>query len=170
MAAVWRIRKLFASLSARLLVLTIFFVMLAEVLIFAPSAGRYRAMYLQECLADAHLAGLALEATPSGQVSPALEAQLLRHVGAYGINLHIGPFITRMLGNETPPAIDHVFNLDRETPMVMILQAFETIRRDNNAIIRITGRSPSDPSVLVSHHYGGSADAGVFDRLFQAYS
>jgi len=44
MAAVWRIRKLFASLSARLLVLTIFFVMLAEVLIFAPSAGRYRAM------------------------------------------------------------------------------------------------------------------------------
>lgn len=150
MAAVWRIRKLFASLSARLLVLTIFFVMLAEVLIFAPSAGRYRAMYLQERLADAHLAGLALEATPSGQVSPALQAQLLRHVGAYGIDLHLGPLMTRMLGKEAPPAVDHVFNLDRETPMIMILRAFETIRRDDKAIIRITGRSPSDPSVLVS--------------------
>ena len=32
----------------------------------------------------------------------------------------------------------------------MILQAFETIRRDEPTVIRITGRSPSDPSVLVS--------------------
>ena len=123
MAAIRRILKLFAGLSARLLVLTIFFVMLAEVLIFAPSAGRYRAMYLQERLADAHLAGLALEATPSGQVSPALEAQLLRHVGAYGIDIHLGPLMTRMLGNGTPPAVAHVFNLARETPCVMVLQA-----------------------------------------------
>ena len=130
--------------------LTIFFVMLAEVLIFTPSAGRYRAMYLQERRAGAHLAGLALEATPSGQVSPALEAQLLRHVAACGIAVHLGPFMTRMLGNEIPPAIDHVFNLDRETPMVMILRAFEAIRRADKAIIRITRRSPSDPSVLVS--------------------
>jgi signal transduction histidine kinase len=141
---------LFASLSARLLVLTIFFVMLAEVMIFAPSAGRYRAMHLQERLADAHLAGLALEATPSGQVSPVLEAQLLRHVGAYAIDLHLGPLVTRMLGKEELPPIDHVFNLDRETPIIMIMRAFEVIRRDEPTTIRITGRSPSDPSVIVS--------------------
>ncbi len=103
--------------------LTIFFVMLAGVLIFTPSAGRYRTLYLQERQADAHLAGLALEVTPSGQISPALEAQLLRHVGAYEIDVHLGPVMTRMLGNEIQPAIDHVFNLDRETPMVMILRA-----------------------------------------------
>ena len=57
--------------------------------------------------------------------------------------------MTRMLGNETSPAIDHVFNLDRETPMVMILRAFDTIRHNYNAIIRINERAPSDPSVLV---------------------
>lgn len=150
MVAARPIRRLFASLSARLLVLTIFFVMLAEVLIFAPSAGRYRAMYFQERLADAHLAGLALEATPSGEVSPALKAQLLRHVGAYSIDLHLGPLMTRMLAKEAIPTINETYNIDRETPMVMIMRAFDAIMRDKTSVIRITGRSPADPSVLVS--------------------
>src|SRR3972149_6351302 len=39
------------SLSARLLVLTVFFVMLSEVLIYAPSAGRFRLTYLEQRLA-----------------------------------------------------------------------------------------------------------------------
>ena len=57
------------SLSARLLVLTVLFVMLAQVLIFAPSIGRYRLEYLTERLAQAHLALLALEATEIGRAS-----------------------------------------------------------------------------------------------------
>lgn len=143
-------RMLSASLSARLLMLTVGFVMLAEILIFAPSAGRFRAMYFQERLADAHLAGLALEATPSGQVSPALEAQLLRHVGAYGIDLHLGPLMTRMLGGKKLPPVDATFNLDIETPPIMMVRAFRAIFRDQKRMVRITGRSPTDPSVLVS--------------------
>ncbi len=131
-------RKLLASLSARLLVMTVAFVMAAEVLIFAPSAGRFRVMYLTDRLADAHLAGLALE------------AQLLRHVGAYAIDLHLGPLVTRMLGAKTPPTPDVVVDLERETPTEMMLHAFETLLRDRNVILRVTGRSPEDPSVLIS--------------------
>ncbi len=48
------------SLSARLLVLTIFFVMLGEVMIFAPSVGRFRITYLEGKIAAGHLAVLAL--------------------------------------------------------------------------------------------------------------
>src|SRR3972149_4651292 len=66
-------------LSARLLVLTVFFVMLSEVLIYAPSAGRFRLTYLQERLAAGHLAILALQATPDSMVGAELEAELLRH-------------------------------------------------------------------------------------------
>ena len=44
------------SLSGRFLALTILFVMLAEVLIYAPSVGRFRLVYLEERLAAAHLA------------------------------------------------------------------------------------------------------------------
>jgi len=75
------------SLSARLLWLTIFFVMLAEVLIYAPSAGRFRLTYLQERLASAHLAILALDATPDQMISEELERELLSHVGAYSVAL-----------------------------------------------------------------------------------
>ena len=42
---------LIRSLSARLLVLTIFFVMLGEVLIFVPSVARYRMTYFDNHIA-----------------------------------------------------------------------------------------------------------------------
>ena len=71
------------SLSARLLLLTILFVMLSEVLIFAPSIGRFRLVYLEERLAAGRLAILALEATPDHMVSEALEAELLAHAHAH---------------------------------------------------------------------------------------
>ena len=48
------------SLSARLLLLTIVFVMVSEVLIYAPSIGRFRLVYLEERLAAGRLAILAL--------------------------------------------------------------------------------------------------------------
>ncbi|HSR71160.1 MAG TPA: sensor histidine kinase, partial [Kiloniellales bacterium] len=75
------------GLSARLLLLTIAFVMLAEVLIYAPSIGRFRLSYLEERLASAHLALLALEAPPDQMISEDLERELLAHVGAYSIAL-----------------------------------------------------------------------------------
>ena len=53
------------SLSARLLVLTVSFVILAEVLIFGPSVARYRVAWFEEKLGAAHLAVLALDATPA---------------------------------------------------------------------------------------------------------
>ena len=48
------------ALSARLLVLTIAFVLLGEILIYVPSIARFRAVYLDERIAAAHLATLSL--------------------------------------------------------------------------------------------------------------
>ena len=45
-----------ASLSARLLVLTVFFVMVAEFLIWAPSVARFRKAWLEDHIVRAHLA------------------------------------------------------------------------------------------------------------------
>jgi hypothetical protein len=52
------------SLSARLLVLTIFFVMLAEVFIYVPSIANFRLAYHEARIAASHIATLALEAAP----------------------------------------------------------------------------------------------------------
>ncbi len=41
------------SLSARLLVLTLFFVMVAEVLVYVPSIAQFRLSYLEQRIASA---------------------------------------------------------------------------------------------------------------------
>ncbi len=55
-------RKL--GLSSRLLLLTILFVMIAEVLIFVPSVANFRNAWLNDRLAAARTAALVLEAAP----------------------------------------------------------------------------------------------------------
>ena len=82
-----RMPGLLQSLSARLLVLTVFFIMLSEILIFAPSAGRFRVTYLEERIQAGHLAILALMATPDNMVSEDLAKELLFQADAYVIGL-----------------------------------------------------------------------------------
>jgi signal transduction histidine kinase len=66
------------GLSAKLLMLTVLFVMLAEVLIFVPSVANFRITWLTDRLTAAQLASLAAEAVPGGVVPDSLRAELLR--------------------------------------------------------------------------------------------
>src|ERR1700721_1790719 len=94
------------SLSARLLVLTIFFVMLGEVLIFVPSVARFRMTYFEDHLAAAHIATLALIASPTGKLDQALTDELLAEVGAHSITLRRPNGMVRMLDSTEPPTPD----------------------------------------------------------------
>src|SRR3982074_2667073 len=73
------------SLSARLLILTAFFVMVGEVLIFVPSVARYRMTYFENRLAAGYIATLALDASPTGHLEQSLTDRLLARVGAQGV-------------------------------------------------------------------------------------
>jgi signal transduction histidine kinase len=66
------------GLSAKLLFLTLIFVMLAEVLIFVPSVANFRVNWLNDRLTAAQLAALAAEGVPGGVVPDALRIELLR--------------------------------------------------------------------------------------------
>ena len=66
------------GLSAKLLLLTIMFVMLAEVLIFVPSVANFRITWLSDRLTAARLAALAAQAAGEGKVPDALRNELLR--------------------------------------------------------------------------------------------
>ena len=145
----FRLPPLAKSLSAKLLILTIAFVMLAEVLIFAPSVGRYRLTYLQERLADAHLAILALEATPDNMVSKELESELLTHVGAYMVALTKPGAGKLALMAAKPGRIDKSFDLRDTNFFALIGEAFLTLVHDGNRVLRVVGVSPKDPQVLV---------------------
>jgi signal transduction histidine kinase len=140
---------LLRSLSARLLVLTAAFVMLAEVLIYAPSIARFRWTYFEDHIAAGHLAALALEATPDQMVDPSLERELLRHVGAHGVVLQRAMSKALMLSDDMPPEVDAMVDLRRGTLFDKIADAFVTLVQQKNRVLRVRGPSPQDPKIIV---------------------
>lgn len=144
-----RLPSFATSLSARLLVLTILFVMLAEVLIYAPSIARYRQVYLEERLAAAHLAVLALEATPNQAVSPAMEAELLSHVRAHSVALRKPGTGKLMLMTDTPTRVDATYDLRTAGPFELVRDAFVSLLGSGDRLLRIIGASPKNPQATV---------------------
>ena len=141
--------SLTTGLSARLLVLTIAFVMLAEFLIYTPSIARFRKMYLEEHIARAQLAILAVEAAPDMTVGADLEKRLLSQAGAYGIILREPDRKVLMLSHDMPPDVDVVFDLRVGTFPTWIRDAFVALAQDENRVMRVMGVSPSEKAVVI---------------------
>src|SRR5579863_6625499 len=101
------------SLSARLLVLTMFFVMVSEVLIFVPSVARFRMAYFESHLAAGHLATLALAASPTGHIDQPLMSRLLGDVGAHAVIVHRSDGMVLMLDSPVAPKPAVTFDLTK---------------------------------------------------------
>lgn len=131
------------GLSAKLLVLTVCFVMLSEVLIYAPSIARFRATWLEERLASAYLAILALEATPDYMIDPELEIQLLNNAGARLIALRTPDGKNLVLrGSTPPPLIDATVDLSDQMATTLIKDAFGTLMTEGDRLLRVKGQTP----------------------------
>jgi signal transduction histidine kinase len=146
MANQLRLPALHRSLSARLLVLTMAFVFLGEVLIYVPSIARFRRAYLDERIAAAHLATLSLEAAGPTGVDRPLENELLSQAGVLSVTLR-EPAAELMLG-KLPP-VQQVCDLRTDSPPTMIADAFRTLWHGGDRMIRVIGPSPQHPDVLV---------------------
>lgn len=134
------------SLSARLLLLTIVFVMLGEVLIYVPSIARYRLVYLEERIAASRLAALAVEAAPDGMISPELGLELLSHARVDAIAMDRPEGKVMILKGDMPPKIDASFDLREATPMGLIRDGFDTLFSGGTREIQVMGHSPMDDS------------------------
>ncbi|HVO03763.1 MAG TPA: HAMP domain-containing sensor histidine kinase [Candidatus Cybelea sp.] len=139
------------GLSARILALTVFFVMLSEVLIYAPSIARFRLDWLDEKLASGHLATLALEATPDYMIDPQLEITLLEHAGARLVALHTPDGKNLMLRGPTAAqlVIDETIDLDDHSLLDLIAGAFDTLGHSTNRVLRVMGHSPRAPDTVI---------------------
>lgn len=145
------------SLSAKLLLLTILFVLLAEVLIYAPSIARFRMGYLEERLAAAHIAALSVEAAPDLMVTKELQAKLLAYTGTHVIDLIQPGARVYMLSSPMPPRVDAVYDLrgtgmgmqfvDAGNALWLALEGIFGSQRDR--VIRVIDRSPNDPAQRV---------------------
>jgi signal transduction histidine kinase len=137
------------GLSARLLVLTIAFVMLAEFLIYSPSIARFRLDWLQGRIAAAHLAALSLEATPDHMVSEQLKEQLLAHAGAHAIIIAKPGDLRRVLAGDMPPVAEETVDLRDGGILKLIADAYLTLFSDGLKTLRVFGSSPYEAGDLV---------------------
>ena len=144
-----RMPGLLKSLSAKLLGLTVVFVMLSEVLIFAPSAGRFRLAYMEERVAAGHIAILALMATSDNMVSKELERELLNQARAYIVAMRRPDGVKLMLDADMPPPVDASYDLRDRGFFMLIGDAFDTLLRRDNRVLRIVGPSPRHPQAIV---------------------
>jgi signal transduction histidine kinase len=98
------------SLSAKLLLLTVTFVMLAEVLIFVPSVANFRITWLNDRLNAAQLAALAAEAVPGGVLPDPLRAELLRTAKVRAVALKRSNERRLVLPPDTASPFDDTFD------------------------------------------------------------
>jgi signal transduction histidine kinase len=131
------------GLSARLLVLTAVFVMLAEVAIYVPSIARFRMVYLEEKIASAHLASLALKAAPDYMVDEALKAELLARAGVHAIVLDEPERRLMLLEDDMPPKVDATFDLRTLMATDKIAQAFRALAGPER-MIRVISAPPTE--------------------------
>jgi signal transduction histidine kinase len=137
------------GLSGRLLALTVSFVMLAEILIYVPSISRFRKVYLEDRIATADLAILAVGADPEGAVGTRLEMDLLEHAGAYGIVLKKPDRRMLMLSNEMPPAVDVTFDLREGMFVHWIGEALAALVQTRNRVMQVIAASPREPDATI---------------------
>ncbi len=137
-----------SGLSARLLLLTIGFVMVAEIAIFAPTLGRFRLDYLREKLTSAHLVLTALEAS-RGQIDPVLRDRLLEQAGMRGMTALRPKLPPRTLGPRMPSRIPKLYDLRHDRFWNLIGDAFATMARGGSLAIGVTDVSPLDHTVVM---------------------
>lgn len=142
------------GLSGRLLLLSALFVMIAEVFIFLPSAGRYQLTYLRDHLADAHLAVQAVDFMPEGGEVEMVKSMLLKNTGARLISIRreapgeqLGP--RRMMVVGEPPAVDLTVRTDGRLALGLIMDTVAVMLRDDDRLLRVIGRSPRDSDYVI---------------------
>jgi signal transduction histidine kinase len=130
---------LLKSLSARLLILTVFFVMVSEVLIFVPSVARYRMTYFENRLAAGYLATLAVEASPTGRLDHGLIDKLLTRVGAQGVALRRADGTVLRLDRPQPPHPAFTIDLTHPDIVLAIRGSFRTLFGHGDRVLRVLG-------------------------------
>ena len=142
------LQRVKGSLSLRLLVLTICFMMLVEAAIFAPSLAGFRRNYLSDKMSSAHLILTALEAS-NDQIDPRLRDRLLDQSGLRGMTASRPHMGDRTLGPQMPSQIPKLYDLRNAMFGDQIGDTIATLMRRGSLMIGVTGASPLDPNVVI---------------------
>ena len=136
------------TLSGRFLLLTMAFVMLAEIMIFVPSVARFREDYILSRLERAQIASLALLATDK-VIDPALEKELLSNAEVHNVVLRRNEMRQLVLSSPIAQPIDKSFDLRDSSPWVLIRDAIACLLDPENRVIRVIGNPVLQAGLLI---------------------
>jgi len=127
------------GLSARLLVLTVLAVMVAEILIFLPSVANFREKWLMDRLESAQIVALAAEESATGELSPMLKQEILTAARVRAVAVKKG--IRRLIAQDNMPSrIDAVYDLRTASTWALIRDAIAVYFHGPDDSIRVIGK------------------------------
>jgi signal transduction histidine kinase len=130
------------GLSAKLLLLTVLFAMLAEVCIFIPSIARFRLQWLENQLRIASTAALVFAA--SQEVPDQLSRQILDSIGARTLVVKSGQQRRLLATTELPSEVLQEVDIRDMRPLRAISEAFRTLLEAADAdLLRAVGPAPA---------------------------
>lgn len=152
------------TLSGRFLILTVAFVMLAEVLIFVPSIARFRADFMAMRLEKAQIASLS-QLAAEDMVTPELEAELLANAEVYNVVLRRDEVRQLVLSSPLPAPVAATYDLRAAGPWELIRDALTCLVDTNDDIIRVIGEPVQQAGLLIEI----TMDAAPMRRAMQDY-
>ncbi len=127
------------GLSTKLLLLTVLFVMLAEVLIFLPSVANFRLQWLGERLGTAASVATVLMHADPMDLDQVAQDDVLMSIGAKAIAVRDEGESRLLVVTEMPPDVDIHIDLGATGPLAAITGAMGTIFTGGDKILRVTG-------------------------------
>lgn len=127
------------GLTAKLILLTIVFVLLAEVLIFLPFIASYRLSWLQERLGTAAAVSVVLIQGDPQSLSRAAQDDVLAALGAKAIAVRDGGVSRLLVVADMPPAVDEHVSVASMGMGEEMLGALNTLLFGGHRMLRIYG-------------------------------
>jgi signal transduction histidine kinase len=126
-------------LSTKLLLFTIAFVLIAEVLIFPPSVANYRLQWLEQRLAAAAAVSLVLLNSEPATLPVQAQEEILMTTGVLAIAVRETGESRLLFARSSPPPVEEEVDLDRVSPLAAIGDAFSTLFFGGDRVLRAYG-------------------------------
>ncbi|WP_349366443.1 MAG: HAMP domain-containing sensor histidine kinase [Nitratireductor rhodophyticola] len=127
------------GLSTKLLLLTVLFVMIAEVLIFIPSVANFGMQWMQQRLDNAAAVSIILMEGEDETLAPPIRDELLMATGVKAIAVRNADVSRILVVTDMPPEVNEHIDLDAIAPPAAIAQTFSTLFFGGDRVFRIFG-------------------------------
>ncbi len=136
------------GLSAKLLILTVIFVMIAEVLIFVPSIANFRNVWLRNHLSTAEAASIVYLDSKEFMLSPEAGVELLKATQSIAVAVRQGQMRQLMASSSMPGDVAEHIDLDNVTAFGSIRSALGMLFAYDEDHYRVFGSFRSRDAIM----------------------